>query len=56
MLLGHCLTIHLKKVFMRKEKKKKPINVLGPVWYMCLKIKNCCLKIFMEICVGEKVR
>ena len=28
---------------------------IGPVWYMCLKIENCCLKIFVEIRVGEKV-
>ena len=28
----------------------------GPVWYMCLKTENCCLKIFLEIRVGEKVR
>ena len=28
---------------------------LGSVWYMCLKIKNCYLKIFVKICVGEKV-
>ena len=28
---------------------------LGPVWYMCLKTENCCLKIFVEIRVGEKV-
>ena len=28
---------------------------LGPVWYVCLKIENCCLKIFVEIRVGEKV-
>ena len=27
----------------------------GPVWYMCLKIENCCLKTFMEKRVGEKV-
>ena len=26
-----------------------------PVWYMCLKTKNCCLKTFVEIHVGEKV-
>ena len=26
----------------------------GPVWYMCLKTENCCLKIFVEIRVGEK--
>ena len=31
------------------------VSVLGPVWYMCLKTENCCLKIFMEIRVGEKV-
>ena len=29
---------------------------LGPVWYMCLKTENCCLKTFLEIRVGEKVR
>ena len=28
---------------------------LGPVWYVCLKTEKCCLKIFMEIRVGEKV-
>ena len=28
---------------------------LGAVWYMCLKSENCCLKIFVEIRVGEKV-
>ena len=28
---------------------------LGPVWYMCLKIENCCLKTFVEIHVGEKM-
>ena len=28
---------------------------LGPVWYVCLKTENCCLKIFVEIRVGEKV-
>ena len=27
----------------------------GPVWYVCLKTKNCCLKTFIEIRVGEKV-
>ena len=27
----------------------------GPIWYMCLKIENCCLKTFVEIRVGEKV-
>ena len=29
---------------------------LGAVWYMCLKTKNCCLKTFVKIRVGEKVR
>ena len=29
--------------------------IIGPVWYMCLKIENCCLKIFVEIRVGKKV-
>ena len=28
---------------------------IGPVWYICLKTENCCLKIFVEIRVGEKV-
>ena len=28
---------------------------LGPVWYMCLKTKNCCLKNFVEIRIDEKV-
>jgi len=36
--------------------QKKGQSNLGPVWYMCLKTENCCLKTFMEICVGEKVR
>ena len=26
-----------------------------PVWFVCLKTENCCLKTFMEIRVGEKV-
>ena len=30
-------------------------SALGPVWYVCLKTENCCLKIFVEIRVGEKV-
>ena len=33
----------------------KFLGCLEPVWYMCLKTENCCLKIFMEIRVGEKV-
>ena len=24
-------------------------------WYMCLKTENCCLKVFMKICVNEKM-
>ena len=31
------------------------VSCLGPVWYMCLKTENCCLKTFVEIRVGEKV-
>ena len=31
------------------------LNHFGPVWYTCLKTENCCLKIFVEIRVGEKV-
>ena len=31
------------------------LSDLGPVWYMCLKTENCCLKFFVEIRVGEKV-
>ena len=27
----------------------------GPVWYVCLKTEKCCLKIFIEIRVGEKM-
>ena len=32
------------------------LSGIGPVWYVCLKTENCCLKIFMEIRVGKKVR
>ena len=32
------------------------VRRLGAVWYMCLKTENYCLKIFMKIRVGEKVR
>ena len=28
---------------------------IGHVWYICLKTENCCLKIFLKICVNEKV-
>ena len=30
-------------------------NYSGSVWYVCLKIENCCLKTFVKIRVGEKV-
>ena len=33
----------------------RKINNLGPIWYMCLKTKNCYLKIFVKIRVGKKV-
>ena len=33
----------------------KTQSYLGPVWYVCLKTENCCLKTFVEIRVGEKV-
>ena len=36
--------------------KQNKTNQLGPVWYMCLKTENCCLKIFLKIHVDEKVR
>ena len=32
-----------------------PYAPLESVWYMCLKTENCCLKLFVEIRVGEKV-
>ena len=39
-----------------KKKMTKIVQVnIGSVWYMCLKTENCYLKIFVEICVGEKV-
>ena len=31
------------------------VALLEPVWYVCLKTENCCLKTFVEIHVGEKV-
>ena len=47
----------------RDDKPKNVYWVVGPVrgqlgavWYMCLKTENCCLKTFVKICVGEKVR
>ena len=31
------------------------MDTLGPVWFVCLKTENCCLKTFVKIRVGEKV-
>ena len=31
------------------------LDGLGPVWFVCLKTENCCLKTFVEIRVGEKM-
>ena len=31
------------------------MSYLRPVWHMYLKIKNCCLKTFVEIRVDENV-
>ena len=61
----------MEKIRMQRIKKKKKrwrckrgddsqvgelsFATLGPVWYMCLKTENCCLKTFMEIRVGKKV-
>ena len=41
---------------MREREVEEEDNMEGePVWYVCLKTEKCCLKIFMEIRVGEKV-
>ena len=39
----------------KKKKKKLFFRRLGPVWYVCLKTKNYCLKIFVKIRVGKKM-
>ena len=41
----------------KKQRKNKFVLLkgLGPVWYVCLKTENCCLKTFVEIRVGEKI-
>ena len=36
--------------------KIKIFKILGSVWYICLKTENCCLKIFVEIHMAEKMR
>ena len=38
-----------------KNRTRSNKNCLEPVWYMCLKTENCCLKTFVEIRVGEKM-
>ena len=38
-----------------EKEKDQETRDEGPVWYMCLKIENCCLKTFVEICVSEKM-
>ena len=50
------LSIALKAIGSWHLVEKGTSGHLGLVWYMCLKTENCCLKIFMEIRVGEKVR
>ena len=39
----------------KKEGKNLKHKLLVPVWFVCLKTENCCLKIFVKIRVGEKV-
>ena len=31
------------------------LQVLEPIWYVCLKSKNCYLKIFVKICVEKNI-
>ena len=42
-------------VFKKYIMKKCFFKSWGSVWYVCLKIENCCLKTFVEIHVGEKI-
>ena len=44
------------KSLLEKKESRGELMMLQAVWYMCLKTENCCLKIFIEIRVGEKVR
>ena len=41
--------------FSVSEKIFLKMDGLGPVWYVCLKTENYCLKIFVKIRVGKKV-
>ena len=47
------ILFYLKK---QNQTKVKTQRHLEPVWYVCLKIENYCLKIFVKICVGKKIR
>ena len=47
-----CILFPIKK---KKVLLQELIGDLGSVWYVCLKTENCCLKIFIEIRVDEKV-
>ena len=51
-----AISISLSHVEWCKLIISKALRHLGSVWYMCLKTENCCLKIFVEIRVGVKVR
>ena len=42
-------------IFSQKEKACIVERVVGLVWYVCLKTKNCYLKAFVEIRMSEKV-
>ena len=42
-------------IFLILEKIFLKINNLELTWYICSKIKNCCLKIFLKIRVDEKM-
>ena len=42
--------------YNRKQDFSCNYHHLGSIWYMYLKTENCCLKIFVEIHVGIKVR
>ena len=56
-----CNSLFLFSKEKAKEKENKLVNLFflykyfGPVWYMCLKIENCCLQTFVKIRVIEKV-
>ena len=41
--------------FFNEDVEVNELEDLRAVWYMCLKTENCCLKIFVEIRVSEKM-